>query len=54
MIRCPIVNKEIDIGDCSSIVDVVDGCIKEKVLSKDIVDKENWKEICINCKYHNQ
>lgn len=53
MIKCPILNKDIDIGDCVSIVDVVDGCIKERVLSNEILEVENWKEICKNCEYHN-
>lgn len=52
MIKCPIVNKDIDIGDCVSIVNVVDGRIKEEALSQEILKEKNWKEICKNCEYH--
>lgn len=53
MIRCPILDNDIDIGDCVSIVNVVDGCIKEEVLSEEILQKDNWRETCQNCKYYN-
>lgn len=52
MIKCPLVNKEIDIGECVVIVDVCDGVIKENLISKDILEQKNWKEICKKCKYH--
>lgn len=50
---CPIMGNYIDIGQCTLITYVVDGCIKEEVLPKEILEKESWKEICINCKYYN-
>ena len=53
MVICPIIGNYIDIGQCTLITYVVDGCIKEEVLSKEILEKESWKEICINCKYYN-
>lgn len=53
MIRCPIINKEIDMGECVAIVDICEGCVKETVLPRDIKDIENWKYICKNCEYHN-
>jgi hypothetical protein len=52
LIKCPLVNKEIDIGECVTIVDVCDGFVKETVISKSILKKENWKDICKNCEYH--
>lgn len=52
MIRCPILNQEIDIGECVTIVDVCDGCLKNSVLAENITEVENWKEICKACEYH--
>ena len=42
MIKCPIIKREIDIGDCVVIVDVCDGAIKERVLGDEILEKKNW------------
>jgi hypothetical protein len=53
MIKCPIINQEIDIGECVTIVDISDGCIKESMLPENILKVSNWKEICNNCEYHN-
>lgn len=52
MIRCPITNKDIDIGTCASITYVVDGCIKESSLPEEIKKNKNWKNVCKECKYH--
>ncbi len=53
MIRCPIVNKDIDIGECVLIVDISEGCVKETMLPGDVVNIKDWKEICNRCEYHN-
>lgn len=50
---CPLVDERIDIGECIENTDVVDGIIKESTLPEQYKRKENWKEICKNCKYHN-
>lgn len=52
MIKCPVVERKIDIGDCVVIVDVCDGAIKERVLGDEILEKKNWREICRACEYH--
>ena len=52
MIKSPIIEREIDIGDCVVIVDVFDGAIKEQVLGDEILEKKNWREICRACEYH--
>jgi len=52
LVRCPLVNKDIEIGECVLTVDVCDGCIKERVLSDIITENQNWREICRNCEYH--
>lgn len=53
MIRCPIINEDIDIGECVTIVDVCEECIKETVISDKIKKIDNWKEICEKCENHN-
>ena len=53
MIRCPIVDKAIDIGKCVLIVDISEGCVKEYMLPVDIACLKEWKEICNRCEYHN-
>ena len=53
MIECPILNKDIDIGECVIIVDVCEEMVKESVISNEVKEVENWREICKNCKYHN-
>lgn len=52
MIRCPLINKDIDIGECVTVVDVCEGAVKERVLSDEIIKQKKWKEICKSCKYH--
>lgn len=53
MIRCPISNKDIDIGECVTIVDISEGCIKKTLLPGDIAKIKEWEKICKECKYHN-
>lgn len=53
MIRCAIINKEIDIGECVTIVDISEGCAKETLLPGDIAKIREWKVICKECEYHN-
>lgn len=52
MIKCPIISKDIDIGECVLIVDVSEGCVKETLLPSAVAKVKEWKEICKNCKYH--
>ena len=53
MIKCPIINKDIDIGECVTVVDVCEGSVKETVLTDTFKNVKDWKEICKNCEYHN-
>ena len=53
MIRCPIINSDLDIGECVVIVDVCEECIKETMLPEKIKEVENWKDICMKCEHHN-
>ena len=52
MVNCPLVNREIDIGECVVTVDACDGAVDERILSKRILEKDNWKDICRKCKHH--
>lgn len=52
MIRCPLVNEEIEVGECVTTVDVCDGFVKERVLDQRILKNEDWKDVCRKCKYH--
>lgn len=51
-IPCPLVDEKITPGDCIENIDIVDGLIIESSLPDQYKQKENWKEICKNCKYH--
>ena len=50
-IFCPLVDAKIDTGECVENTDVVRGIIKEYTMPEEYKQKENWKEICKNCKY---
>lgn len=53
MIKCPIIEKEIDIGECVAVVDASENMVKKDAIPKDFYVVKNWKEICNECKYHN-
>lgn len=50
---CPLVDKEIDSSECIENSDVAAGLIKGYTLPEEYKQKEDWREICKNCKYHN-
>lgn len=52
MVKCPLVNREIEEGECVVTVDVCECMIKETVLSNEITEQKNWREICKKCEYH--
>ena len=47
-ILCPLVDKIITPVDCMENRD-----IKDEFIPDEYKVKENWKEICKNCKYYN-
>lgn len=53
MVKCPIINQEIDIGKCVTVVDVSENVIKDTVIPDNIKAIEKWQDICKKCKYHN-
>lgn len=53
MVRCPLVDDEIEDIDCIENRDVVDEVITEDSLPVRFRQKDNWIEICKKCKWHN-
>lgn len=51
-IFCPLIDKDIIVADCVENTAVVDKLLKEDSLPKKFKQKENWREICKNCKYY--
>lgn len=52
MIKCPITNKEIDIGECVTTVDACEHCVSETVVARELKEVKNWRDICRKCEYH--
>lgn len=51
-VMCPLVDRNIDIADCIENVDCIDGFIVLTSLPEKYKQKNNYIEICKNCKYH--
>lgn len=51
-IKCPLIDEFIEIGDCVVYSDIARGMIKERCLPDKFKVKENWRNICKSCKYH--
>ena len=49
---CPLVDRSIDISDCIENIDCIDGFIVLSSLPEEYRQKNNYIEICKNCKYH--
>lgn len=52
-VYCPLVDEEIENIECIENSDVAAGMMKEETLPQKYKEKEKWREICKNCKYHN-
>lgn len=50
---CPLVNANIENIDCIENRDVVDEMIIDDSMPDKYKQKENWREICKKCKWHN-
>ena len=50
---CPLIDKKIDVAECIENVDCIDGYIALTSLPEMYKIKENYKDICKNCKHHN-
>lgn len=53
MVLCPLVDKMIEDIDCIENRDVVDEFLTEDGFPREYMQKENWKQICKACKWHN-
>lgn len=52
-VLCPLVEQDIESIDCIENRDIVDGFIKENHIPLRFKKKSDWKEICLNCEWHN-
>lgn len=50
---CPLIDKNIEDIDCIENRDIADGMIIESNMPSKYKQKQDWKEICKKCKYHN-
>lgn len=51
-ISCPLVDEVITSAECIENVDVIDGIMVEESMPDKYKVKEDWKEICRKCKFH--
>lgn len=51
---CPLVDELIDDGECIENQDIVDEFVRDDHLPEKYKEKNNWRDICKNCKYHKQ
>ncbi len=52
-IECPLIDNMIEDIECIENIDCIEGMQKETSMPEKYKAKENWKEICKRCKYHN-
>jgi len=53
MAKCPLVDRDIESGDCLEITEVVDEMVgNESYIPDEFKKKNNYKEICKKCKQH--
>ena len=52
-VMCPLVDEKIEDIDCIENRDIVDDMLIEDGMPIKFKKKENWKEICKKCQWHN-
>ena len=52
-VMCPLVEFTIEKSDCLENTMVTAGFMDETIMRTKFKEKENWKEICQNCKFFN-
>jgi hypothetical protein len=52
-IICPMINDLIEIADCVVYSDVTSGMLKDYCIPDKFKEKNNWRDICHRCNYHN-
>lgn len=50
--NCPLVDELIDNADCFENCCVAEYQIKPDTLPERFKQKPNWRDICLDCKYH--
>ena len=50
-VRCPLIDDMIEAGDCVVYSDVANEMLKDSCIPEAFKVKEDWREICKNCKY---
>lgn len=53
MFHCDLIDSDISGSDCIIVCDVADDMLKETAIDSKFKVKEDFKEICKNCKFHN-
>lgn len=51
-IECPLIDGMIEIGDCVVCSDVARGVLKETLVPGELKKKDNWRNVCLKCKYN--
>lgn len=51
---CPMVNSDIPIDECIENCDIANGLFHPDGIKKQYGNKlvENWRDVCMKCKYH--
>ncbi|WP_352400136.1 hypothetical protein [Anaerotignum sp.] len=52
MIKCPLLEREIDDGTCFDITMVAEHMAPERTAPKEATEIKGYREICLNCKNH--
>ena len=53
VVKCPLMDDEpISISKCEIYSEVADNYLRDSCAHESFKDKENWKEICLKCHYH--
>lgn len=54
IIKCPLLNKEIEDGICFDITMVAEHAAPERTAPKEAREIEGYREICLNCENHRE
>lgn len=52
MIKCPLMEKEIEDGICFDISMVAENMAPERTAPEEARNKEGYRDICLKCKNH--
>ena len=56
MLYCPMIEKKITVSECAENCDIANGLFKPDGLIHQYGERlvENWREVCMKCKYHEE